>query len=208
MQIGACGLRAAARVRSAEEKARASALVAPGASRAAVVCEHHYHDKSLHCMSMLRPRRDPRTAAPGLGAGVGGPGLIWGRGEGVGRRVSICVRDRDTERDKETTREGEGLHFHQLLPPSGPQEPNRPKPEEPASPGPKSACPTRDPGFPPLAKQWTHGSQAQASLLSPSGWNLAASEPQSNPLEAQTLAEPALRAFSHAEEFCSQVRPA
>lgn len=65
---------------------------------------------------------------------------MWGRGEGVRGTASICVSDRDAERNKETAR-GQNDYFFRLSPPSGTQEPNRPRPEDPAPPGSKSACP-------------------------------------------------------------------
>lgn len=64
--------------------------------------ERHYQDKSLHCMSMLCPHQHPGTVAPGLGLEVGGPGLKWGRGEGVGgKNVYQC----ETETQRETKRQ-------------------------------------------------------------------------------------------------------
>lgn len=128
MQIGACGLSATASVMGTEERPGQ----APGSPLKPTEphwCERHYH-KSLHCMSMLRPRWDPRTAAPGLGLGVRGPGPILGLGEGVRAgvgwwgRASICMRDGDTKRNKETMRGHNDSVFsgcHHLVRPRSPK---------------------------------------------------------------------------------------
>lgn len=72
-------------------------------------------------MSMLRPRRDPRTAAPGLGAGVGGPGLMWGWRGPWGQSEYLC--ERDTKRNKETTRGQNDSIFFGCHHPVGPRSP-------------------------------------------------------------------------------------
>ena len=149
MQIGARGLRGAERFR----KAPASVPAPPEPARPHW-CERHFHHKLLHCMSMLRPAWDPRTAAPGLAAGVGGcPGLAWGRVKGVGKRVSyLCKGQRQL---RETKKHPGCCHFRRWWwwsPPSGPLESSRPNLEDLAPTDPKSACPIRDPSFPLLIK--------------------------------------------------------
>lgn len=192
MQIGARGLRGAARFR----KAPASVPAPPEPARPHW-CERHFHHKPLHCMSMLRPAWDPRTAAPGLAAGVGGcPGLAWGRVKGVGKRVSyLCKGQRQL---RETKRHPGCCHFRRWWwwwsPPSGPQAPTDPK----------SACPTRDPSFPLLVKLSPPGGRTTVHSCLLQAGILLLPNLSGGSLEAQPLARPALLAFSHPEDFCAK----
>lgn len=167
VQSGACGLSAAASVMGTEERP-GQAPRSPLKPAEPRWCERHYHDKSLDCMSMLRPRRDPRTAAPGLGLEVGVQARFGGVGRTSGGRASICMRDRDTKRNKETARGHNDSILSSYHHPVGPRSPKgQARRSIPPLLVPNLHYPHPDP----------RRSQAHGSLLSSSGCNLAASEP-------------------------------